>query len=281
MATRKKKLKLEKTYGFCLDDYELRCLTKIFVIGCGGNGSHLVSDLARLVASLSATIEIVLVDGDVVEQKNLVRQHFTEGDLGKNKAEVLATRYGNAYGTPVGFVSEYLTDDNEDRVFGGVGRGQLFITCTDNLQSRKIVSKQEGNVWVDLGNEEFGGQVTFSSLTGGSYGAKRIKNGESFPTPHVFELFPEYEKKVKKETSIEERSCADIAAESPSQAGFVNVICASVAKNYVHALLTQRAIKHHQTFFTIDNTFESRSMTESVVKAWLKKHKRFAGYRAT
>jgi PRTRC genetic system ThiF family protein len=269
---------LEKTFGFKLDDYEASTLSKIIVIGCGGNGSHLVSDLARLVSTLPQHIEIVLVDGDAVEAKNLVRQHFAEPDQGKNKAQVLAARYGNAYNVPIGYVPEYLTQDNKARVFGKLGRPTLFITCTDNLKSRKIVSKQRGHVWIDLGNEEFGGQVTFSSLMGSSYGDK-ILDGESFPTPHVFEIFPEYEERASKEADIEQQSCADMAAESPAQAGYVNVLCAALAKNYVHSLLTQRPIKNYQTFFTIDNTFESRRITKTAVEQWIKDYERFGKCR--
>jgi PRTRC genetic system ThiF family protein len=271
------KRKLENTYGFILDEYELRCINKIFVIGCGGNGSHLVSDLARMISNLDQTIEIILVDGDVVDQGNLGRQHFTEADLGRNKAEVLAVRYGNAYGTPIGFLGEYLSSGNKDSVFTAVGRPQLFISCTDNLRSRKIIAGQRGSIWIDLGNEEVGGQVTFSSLIEPSYRGKRIRNGEAFPTPHVFEIFPEYDQKVKEEVGVEQLSCADMG--SPAQAGFVNVTCAAIAKNYIQALLMRRPIKSFQTFFTIDNSFESRSMTKSAIKYWVEKYKRFAGYR--
>jgi PRTRC genetic system ThiF family protein len=265
---------LEKVYGYCLDDYELTTLNKIVIIGCGGNGSHIVSDIVRLVGTIGRPIEIVLVDGDKVEEKNLIRQHFAEADLGRNKAEVLAGRYGNAYNVPVGFVPEFLTEANKSSIIRGMGRPGVFITCTDNLKSRKIVSEQVGHVWIDLGNEEFGGQVTFSSLYGPSFGTK-IVDGEAFLTPHVFELFDEYTAKAKEEGDINERSCAEVAAESPNQAGYVNVTCAAIAKNYVHALLTQRPIKNYQTFFTIDNTFESRSITQSAIEEWINKFHRF------
>jgi PRTRC genetic system ThiF family protein len=270
----KRKRSLEKSYGFVLDDFEISRLTKVFVIGCGGNGSHLVSDLARLVGTLDLDIEIVLIDGDSVEEKNLIRQHFIGADLGKNKAQVLASRYASAYNASMGHVPEYLTNENKGRIFGQIGTPQLIITCTDNLKSRKLVSKQTGQLWLDLGNEEIGGQVTFSSLMRPST-TDAICSGAAWPIPHVFELFPEFDKRVDSEKEVDQLSCAELAEESPSQAGYVNVICAAIAKNYLHALLTQRPIKTFQTFFTIDNTFESRSITRSVIEGWIEKYPRF------
>lgn len=267
--------KLEKTYGFKLDDYELMSLNKIWIIGCGGNGSHLVSDVARLISTLDKNISIILVDGDIVEEKNLIRQHFTQADIGENKAKVLAGRYSAAYGVDIGYHTEYLTEENAPQILSHISKPQLFITCTDNLKSRQVVATQKGDMWIDLGNEDRSGQVTFSSLKKKPYRSTLFLSGTSFPTPTVFELFPEMEERAKQEVPINQRSCAEMAAEAPEQVGFVNVMCAAIAKNYVHALLTQRPIKTYQAFFTLDNTFEHRTITDAVVKSWVETIPRF------
>lgn len=59
----------------------------IYIIGCGGVGSWLAPNLAML------TRDITLVDGDILEEKNLNRQLFSRDDIGRNKAEVLAARH--------------------------------------------------------------------------------------------------------------------------------------------------------------------------------------------
>jgi PRTRC genetic system ThiF family protein len=279
---------IEKTYSFKLSEDAREAIQRIVIIGAGGNGSHVISDVARLVSTLDWEIkpEIILVDGDTVEEKNLIRQHFSRQDIGKNKAEVLASRYGNAFNVSISYIPEYLTESNVNKILqplsDGIayGHGQLIITCTDNLKSRKLIDgRLKGHYWLDLGNEEFGGQVTFSHVPNSwSWGRVVWPPEGGLPLPTVFELFPEYNERLKAEKPVTERSCAEIAEASPVQAGFVNVMAAAIAKNYVHALLTGREIKTYQVFFTIDNTFEHRTMTKSVVEKWIKEIERFKTY---
>jgi len=61
-----------------------------YLIGCGGVGSWLAPVECRLVGPNNLT----LVDGDTLEEKNLDRQLFTRDDIGRNKAEALASLYG-------------------------------------------------------------------------------------------------------------------------------------------------------------------------------------------
>ena len=63
---------------------------KIVQLGAGGTGGHIAPHLYRLLYSLDRPVRYIICDGDVVEQKNLVRQNFTPADLGENKAQVLA-----------------------------------------------------------------------------------------------------------------------------------------------------------------------------------------------
>jgi tRNA A37 threonylcarbamoyladenosine dehydratase len=65
--------------------------SRIVLVGCGGIGSQLLPPLVRYLASRpEPRALLVLVDGDVFEAKNLVRQACSKGDLGSNKAEGLA-----------------------------------------------------------------------------------------------------------------------------------------------------------------------------------------------
>jgi molybdopterin/thiamine biosynthesis adenylyltransferase len=65
-------------------------MNNIFIIGCGGVGSWLTPSLCLLAGAKNITI----CDGDKLEHKNLNRQLFTEDDIGRNKAEALAEKYG-------------------------------------------------------------------------------------------------------------------------------------------------------------------------------------------
>jgi molybdopterin/thiamine biosynthesis adenylyltransferase len=61
-----------------------------YLIGCGGVGSALVPSFCLL----KRPAEVTLIDGDVIERKNLNRQMFDVGQIGLNKAQALAGRYG-------------------------------------------------------------------------------------------------------------------------------------------------------------------------------------------
>lgn len=65
-------------------------MSRIFIIGAGGVGSWLTPTLRMLTKS---THEIILVDGDKLEAKNLDRQLFSDQDIGLNKAFALSRKY--------------------------------------------------------------------------------------------------------------------------------------------------------------------------------------------
>lgn len=65
----------------------------IIVVGCGGTGSNLIALLSQYAISERKIKNIILVDGDKVEEKNFRNQKFTIKDVGEYKARVLSNRY--------------------------------------------------------------------------------------------------------------------------------------------------------------------------------------------
>ena len=84
----------------------------IVIVGCGGTGSHYIKELGRYLYGnrclRNDEIRIVLVDGDLVEDKNLVRQAFLPQDIGYNKAQVMAEMLSQAYGLSVDYYDGYI-----------------------------------------------------------------------------------------------------------------------------------------------------------------------------
>lgn len=97
---------------------------RAYVIGAGGGGSWLVPSLAMLIGHERVTV----VDGDKLEAKNLNRQLFTEQDIGRNKAEALAAKYG-VQPIPEWYSIALIDHMPDDWIFG----------CVDNMPGRKAI----------------------------------------------------------------------------------------------------------------------------------------------
>lgn len=97
--------------------------SNIYIIGCGGVGSWLAPSLALLTQSPK---NIILVDADKLEKKNLNRQLFTEADIGKSKAEALAAKYGTQFSNEWFFEGTLENTDND-----------WIICCVDNHSARR------------------------------------------------------------------------------------------------------------------------------------------------
>lgn len=63
---------------------------KTYIIGAGGVGSWVAPALCLLIGKDN----VVIVDGDELEKKNLNRQLFDASQVGQNKAAALADKYG-------------------------------------------------------------------------------------------------------------------------------------------------------------------------------------------
>lgn len=97
-------------------------MKNIHIVGAGGVGSWLTPSLCMLAGHEKVTV----YDGDTLETKNLNRQLFTEADVGKNKAEALAARYGCQA------VPRYYAHGEFE-----VGTGDWLLVGVDNNPGRK------------------------------------------------------------------------------------------------------------------------------------------------
>ena len=149
---------------------------RIVMLGAGGTGSYVAMHLYRLAHCLDRHVRIIIADGDSVEQKNLVRQHFTVSDLGTNKAKALAERYAGAFMMKAEYIPDFIEEKerlNElvraEHVPGEKGtlaptkEIPILLGCVDNNKTRRLCDEvfyeSENLVYIDAGNGEHTGQV--------------------------------------------------------------------------------------------------------------------------
>lgn len=221
------------------------------VIGAGGTGGYLIPNLARMVSVQNKLREIeqhtahqiVLLDGDLVEQKNLLRQQFVTPDIGKNKAKVMATRYGRSFGVTIGFREEYLEELNQldGLINAHPHKIPVFIDCVDNNKTRLLIHEiyktLNRAIFLSSGNEESAGQVVFS-----------YNSHEGHSSPDYWNIFPN----ASVDKLPTELSCAE-AAESAPQNIHTNLTAANILFGFVNKLLNAQSIDQLMIFFDINS----------------------------
>lgn len=153
----------------------------IVLVGAGGTGARIMPPLMQM---LRQGDRVAIVDHDIVEDRNLMRQHFVSRDIGQHKASVLAQRYNKPGRVETHAFTGALSVENAPAYMGEmltaigltsrVARqqiGTVFIGAVDNAAARKAIneaaeycaSQYGGPVgWIDVGNETRGGQVIMS-----------------------------------------------------------------------------------------------------------------------
>ncbi|MDP6333459.1 MAG: ThiF family adenylyltransferase [Candidatus Poseidoniaceae archaeon] len=115
------------------------------IIGAGGIGSQTVDLLVPALRRIEAQCEIIVMDGDIVEEKNLGHQKYSSGDIGKTKVECLAAKYSssNDYGVSVSGIPENFRNIEQ------VKDSDYVIICVDRPEPRRLVHSLE-IPWIDL-----------------------------------------------------------------------------------------------------------------------------------
>lgn len=224
---------------------------QIILIGCGGTGSFIAQDLARIAYHQQQKefyMDITFVDFDFVEEKNVGRQNFVYSEIGRNKAEVLALRYNLAYGLKIASSPMPLQKTglckSEAEIF-------IVVGAVDNNKARKEIHKCLKNeygdykFWLDCGNYNNGGQI----LLGNSFSEQKedyrlgLCNYIPYPSVQMKEL-------IQKEKEIKV-SCAD-AAIREEQTLMINRAMATFAGQYLYELIVKREINKYQTFINLN-----------------------------
>ena len=106
-------------------------MKKIVFCGVGALGSNAV------VACRNLEAELVLIDFDRVESKNLLSQAFAKPSVGKNKAEALKLQLSNFWGIKATHFGVRVEESNVETLCGSA---DLVVDAFDNAKSRHILS---------------------------------------------------------------------------------------------------------------------------------------------
>ena len=216
---------------------------KVVMLGAGGTGGHIAPHLYRLLYALERPVRFIVCDGDVVEEKNLVRQNFIPADLGENKAKVLAERYASVFGIETEYVPSFIESEDDLKKLltpkiwrMGCSRGTsldhkeqvILIGAVDNNRSRQLCHsvfyQMDELIYIDSGNGEHTGQVVCGIRSGGRTLYQPI--GKAYP-----DVLKE------KDKFPTELSCAEASLSAP-QSIAANITAATAVVDIIYNILT-------------------------------------------
>jgi PRTRC genetic system ThiF family protein len=248
-------------------------------VGAGGTGSWLFPACVRLVRTLQQSgqhTELHLVDFDVVEEKNLLRQNFCAAELGLFKAEALTFRYGAAWGVALSTITEPFQSSMVEPLALGNSL-VILIGCVDNAEARRQMhqalsfnTQEQAPViwWLDSGNRNRSGQV----LLGSTPDTQTLRLAFNTPGNNYCGLLPSPglqhpELLVEEKSKAPEAhlSCAELALRD-AQSLTINQSQAAIMAEYLLDLLIAGNLRRFATYFdAASGTQKSKYTTPQTV----------------
>ena len=225
-----------------LDPQLLERPIRILVVGCGGNGSAIVSGLPYLHQAMLAFghpggLQVTLIDPDTVSETNCVRQPFCRTEIGFPKAIVLAHRINLFWGLNWQGMQAQIQQIAKN------AEVDLVIGCVDTRKARRAIDKwvlhSRVLYWLDLGNNASSGQFILGQPK------NRVNQKKKHRLPTVTELFPEIAAPGAKDD--DQPSCS--AAEALTrQEPFINQNLAYQALGMLTQLLRHGSVSYQGGF---------------------------------
>jgi len=234
---------------------------EIALVGCGGNGSLMLTELAKISTALvelghqGGGFNVTVFDPDTVSASNISRQNFYPSDIGQNKAVVLANRVNLCFpnlkwkAAPDYFRSNSLMQY----------RPHIVISCVDSKTARREIAKAISGVtssysrgpqyWLDMGNRLSDGQVILGEPP--ALGETRKKNPMRLPC--VTELYPEIMDESIPED--EDTPTCSLAEALERQDLFICRSVATFASQLLWTLFRKGGVDNHGSFINLASGF--------------------------
>ena len=235
----------------------------VTIVGCGGTGAQVARIVGRMAYDMQRSRkhapQIVLIDPDTIEEKNVGRQLFSPSLLGVNKAECVGRMLNLALGLDVRWIPDHVDAVHHFDRYGS----NLVISCVDNHEARQEIHRVNG-ILIGSGNHTDSGQVCIGN-TDDPDQIRRFIDGRDGKYPYLPKeglLFPELlqpEPPEIRPTPEPTASCAELVAEG-SQHLLVNDMMATVVGQYIYKLLHRQPIHSFLTYISIGDMPVSRSL---------------------
>lgn len=219
---------------------------RILAVGCGGNGSAIVSGLPYLHQALLAFghpggLHVTLIDPDTVSETNCVRQPFCRTEIGFPKAIVLAHRVNLFWGLNWQGMQAHIQQVAKNAEI------DLVIGCVDTRKARRVIGKWALHsrvlYWLDLGNNAASGQFILGQPK------NRVNQRQKHRLPTIAELYPEVLSPGDKDD--DQPSCS--AAEALTrQEPFINQSLAYHALGMLTQLLRHGSLSYQGGFVNLE-----------------------------
>ncbi|HEX8653064.1 MAG TPA: PRTRC system ThiF family protein [Pyrinomonadaceae bacterium] len=221
---------------------------ELLIVGAGGIGTYIAQHVGRIMHHLymdGKLVHLKIVDPQQVGEENVGRQLYCPAEIGLNKAEVLARRYGFAWGLNTSF---YVGEFDEKLRQTGVDL-TIIIGCVDGAAGRRAMNaaldqNESGEAprvwWLDCGNAHDTGQVILGSTLDpmdmrGAFPMKEVCI--KLPSPAL--LYPELLEERPEERADNNLSCAEMAAANQQSLNINAMIAAQASDMLTRLLITQ------------------------------------------
>lgn len=229
----------------------------IDLIGLGGTGSQVLTNLARMNEALKGLghpgLHVRAWDPDEVTTANMGRQLFSPADVGINKAIVLITR-----------INRFFGNDWQARpeLYRGNHTSNIIITCVDTAKARLTIGAKlskykkageptdEAYYWLDFGNLQKSGQCVLGTIQSSSLPSRGVQKAGTYSRrlKNVVQVFPQL-KRIEEEK--QGPSCS-LAEALEKQDLFINSTLAQFGCNLLWKLLREREVKYHGCFVNLE-----------------------------
>ncbi|HNQ63119.1 MAG TPA: PRTRC system ThiF family protein [Smithellaceae bacterium] len=224
----------------------------ILLVGVGGTGSQILTDLARMNQTLIQIghrgFSVDVVDPDVVSETNVGRQLYSMSDVGHYKSPVLTTRLNMFFGTA--WRAYVQTIKRQTSL--PASKYILIITAVDNVAARLVVADKIEAAgipyWLDTGNMAKTGNVILGS-------AKHLFSRQPWKKcverlPNAVELYGDVLKSAANE-AIQPPSCS-MEASLLKQDLFINKAVSTFAMQILWNCFSRGYIEQHGAFINLD-----------------------------